>query len=205
MLRRTPPAVRAEIALYGPRRAAVLLHPAPGRWPRDERADRLALGVSAAVLGSAGADERGWPAYRDALAALAGRLAAADAGPLPGDLVPLERFGAHGILAVVPWEGEGRARAEVHLLATRGGPVPRAGERPREAGPAFEVCSLALLVALAADAGEDRLALALGVEGVLAWFRESDRMSAPRNGLAFALVHAGARLAEAGRPPPPGL
>ena len=66
-----------------------------------------------------------------------------------------------------------------------------------------EIAALALLVALAADAGpDDRLALALGIEGLLSWFRESDRGFPSRNALAFALAHADGRLRESGRPQP---
>jgi hypothetical protein len=43
------------------------------------------------------------------------------------------------------------------------------------------------------------------VEGVVAWFRESDRRAPPRNALAFALDHARGRLEGTGRPLPPGL
>ncbi|WP_217915018.1 hypothetical protein [Miltoncostaea marina] len=146
-----------------------------------------------------------WDAYRRALAALAARLAAAEAGALPGDLIPLAPWGRGGVVSVVPWRGEGPARAAVDLLAARAGVTPRLAERPREAGPALEVASLAAVVALAVDAPADRLALALALEGVLAWHRESDRRSAPRDALAFALAHAAGRLAEAGRPVPPGL
>ena len=110
-----------------------------------------------------------------------------------------------GPLAVVAWEGEGRARVEEHLLETRGGLVPRLEDEPQEAGPLKEIASLALLIALAADADPDRMALALGIEGVLAWYRESDRLSPPRSVLAFAIAHSRDRLAEAGRPAPAGL
>jgi hypothetical protein len=147
-----------------------------------------------------------WEAFRAILAQLASRIAAAEPrAPLPGDLVPLERFGVPGALAVVAWEGPGRGRVEAHLLDTRGGLVPRLADHPDEAGPSKEIAALALLVALAADADPDRLTLALGIEGILAWFRETDRLSAPRNVLGFALAHAGGRLAESGRSLPPGL
>ena len=200
------PLVRGEVAFYGPRRAAAMLHPGQGRWPEHEAADRLALGVGAAALGAFSSSERRWGAYRDALARAATEIAAAGEDPLPGDLVPLEGLGVPGTLAVVPWEGPGRARLVVELLGARGGVVPKVAEAPGTSGPAREIAALTLLVALAADAGaEGRLALALGVEGVVAWFRESDRRAPPRNALAFALDHARGRLEGTGRPLPPGL
>jgi len=188
------------VAFHGPSRVAVMLHPAPGRWPAHEPADRLALGVGLAALAAGSAPEARWPAYREALTVLAARLAAAPAGALPGDLVDLRPLGGPGDLRVVPWEGPGRARVEAQLLDAPGGPVPRFGDRPKESGPFAEVAALALLIALAGDQEEDRLPLALGAEGVMAWFRESDRRAAPRNALAFALAHADGRLRQAGRP-----
>lgn len=200
------PLVRAEVALYRPRRAAALLHPAGGRWPDHEAADRLAIGIGMAALAAHQLPQPRWEAYRDLLGAVATRVAAAGAESLPGDLVPLERLGLSGALAVVAWEGDGAGRVEAALLGTRGGLVPKLIDSPREPGPLKEIAALALLVALAADADESgRLALALSVEGLLAWFRESDRMSAPRNVLIFALAHAGGRLREVGRALPAGL
>jgi hypothetical protein len=201
-----PRLVRAEVALYGPRRAAALLHPGAGRWPEHEEADRLALGVGMAALGAHNAPDVRWLAYREALTRVASGIAAAGEDPLPGDLVPLDGLGVPGVLSVVAWEGPGAARVVAEVLGTRGGLVPRITEGPRTGGAAREVAALALLVALAADAGaEARLALALGVEGVVAWFRDSDRRGASRNALAFALAHARGRLGEAGRSLPPGL
>jgi hypothetical protein len=200
------PLVRAEVALYGPRRAAAMLHPAEGRWPVHEAADRLALGVGMAALPVHGSSEARWSAYREALVGVASGIVAAGGEPLPGDLVPLERLGVPGTLAVVAWEGPGAARVEAQLLLPRGGLVPRLADAPGTAGPAKEIAALTLLVALAVDGdAEARLALGLGVEGVVAWFRESDRRAAPRNALAFALAHARDRLGATGRSLPRGL
>ncbi len=200
------PLVRAEVALYGPRRAAAMLHPSRGRWPEHEGADRLAIGVGMAALGAHQSPEARWTAYREALVRAATGMVGAGDDPLPGDLVPLEGLGVAGTLAVVAWEGPGLARVEAELLAPRGGLVPRLAEAPRTSGPAREIAALALLVALAVDGDADaRLALGLGVEGVVAWFRESDRRAPPRNALAFALAHARDRLRETGRSLPPGL
>ncbi|HTI35395.1 MAG TPA: hypothetical protein VL422_17085 [Miltoncostaea sp.] len=196
---RTPIAA-AEVAIHGPARAAVMLHPSPGRWPDHEPGDRLALGVALTALAAGAGSDTRWEAFRGVLLTTASRLAAAPPGPLPGDLADVRPLGGPGMLAVVPWEGPGRARVEVQVLASRSGPVPVLSDRPVESGPFAEVAALALLIALAADREEDRLALALGAEGVLAWFRESDRRAAPRNALAFALAHADERLRQAGRP-----
>jgi hypothetical protein len=201
---RRPPLVRAEIALHGPRRAAARLHPGPGRWPELERADRLSMGLAMAALAARAAPPPRWNAYRDVLARFALGLSRAAPGPLPGDLVPLDAFGPGGLLAVVPWEGPGRLNVEAAIVRSAAGPVPKMLEQPDESGPAREVAALALLVALAADAGEDRLALALGVEGLLSWHRESDRSAPARDAFAFSLLHAAERLRESGRELPPG-
>ena len=203
LLRRPRPLVRAEVALYGPRRAAALLHPGDGRWPEHEARDRLMVGVGLAALAAFRMTELRWMPYRDALATLATRLARTEPGPLPGDLAPLDGLGQSGLLSLVPWEGPGRENVEAEIVPTHAGPVPRMSKEPESAGPVKEIAAVALLVALAADAGpDDRLALALGIEGLLSWFRESDRGFPSRNALAFALAHMDGRLRESGRAQP---
>ena len=90
------PLVRAEAALYGPRRAAAMLHPAAGRWPGHERADRLALGIGAAALGAYQSSEDRWTAYREALTRASTGIVEAGAEPLPGGLVALDGLGVPG-------------------------------------------------------------------------------------------------------------
>lgn len=196
--------MRAEVALHGPRTAAVMLHPPPGRWPARERADRLALALGGAALGARYARPSRWEPYRDQLAALATGVAAAGDGPVPGGLVRLDALGPVGPLEVVPWQGPGRLAVDLVVVDAAGGPSPRLPERPADPGPALEVAVLALLLATAVDVDEDRLALAFGIEGMLGWYRDSDRLAAPRDALAYALGHAGARLREVGRALPPG-
>jgi hypothetical protein len=204
LFRRTP-RVRAEMALHGPRRAAAQLHPRPGRWPEHERADRLAIGLGTLALAARFTTPNRWEPFRATLAPLAEGIASSGSGALPGDLVWLDALGPVGRLAVVPWEGPGRLGVESDLIDSPAGPVPRLRVRPKEAGPGLEIAALALVVALAVDVAEDRLALALGIEGLLAWHRDSDRLAPPRDALMFALSHAGGRLREAGRSLPPGL
>lgn len=201
---RRRPRVRAEVALHGPRRAAVLLHPDERRWPGSEAADRLELGVGAVAAAIRSAPAPRWIPYRDVLVALAARLAVVPAGPLPGGLVRLDALGPTGTLDVVPWEGDGRARVDFDLVSSPGGVVPGVPVRPEEAGPAVEIASLALLIALAADDDPARLPLAFGLEGLMAWHRESDRAAPARDALRFALAHADGRLREVGRALPAG-
>jgi hypothetical protein len=200
------PLVSAEAAIYGPRRAAAMLHPAEGRWPGHEPADRLALGIGTAALGAYQSSDDRWTAYREALTRASTGIVEAGAEPLPGGLVVLDGLGVPGELAVVPWQGPGQATFRVDLLESRVGLVPRIAEASQAAGPVKEIGALTLVIALAVDAdAEGRLELALGIEGVVSWFRDSDRRAPPRNALAFAIAHARGRLAETGGSLPPGL
>ena len=203
MIRRRPLA-RALITLYGPAKAAVLLEPGEGRWPEHERSDRLRLGIGMAALATNRLADRWWEAYREGLVAFATGVAR-ETGEIPGDLISLEGL-ARGPLVVVPWDGPGRGELTVELRQSAVGPVPALGGDAVKAGPGLAVGALALLVALAVDADADgRLALGLAVEGLVAWYRESHRLVAPRNALVFARAHAVARLDEVGRDLPPEL
>ncbi len=205
LFRRSAPRVRAQIALHGPRRAAVLLHPAPERWPDHEREDRLAMAVGGLAVAARHTTPTRWEPFLSLLPPLARGIAAAQDGIVPGGIVILDPLGPVGALDVVAWEGPGRLGVEMELVGSAVGPVPRLTVRPREAGPGMEIAALALAIAVAVDSDEDRLALGLAIEGLVAWHRESDRLNPPRDALAFALGHAGARLQEVGRVLPVGL
>ena len=201
MLRRRPLA-RALVTFYGPAKAAVLLEPAPGRWPEHERSDRLRLGVGMAATATNRMAERWWEPFRDSLVTFATRVATAE-GELPADLISLDGIAAKGPLAVIPWDGPGRSELTVELRSAPVGPVAVLVGDVVKSGPGLPTGALALLVALAVDADrEGRLALALSVEGLVGWYRESHRLVAPRSAVTFALAHAVARLDDAGRDVP---
>ena len=176
------------------------LAPEPGRWPEHASADRLTLGTGMAAVAAARVPGSYWDSSRDALRRLAEGLTTADPGPLPGDLLPLGGFGrGNAVLSIVPWNGVGMTRISTDVVISRAGPVPRLRSRDGGAGPALALAALALLLALAADDDRDgRVALGLGVEGLLSWYRESNRAGSPRLPLAFALEHVRARLREGG-------
>lgn len=187
----------AEIVFYGPVRTAVRVTPGHGRGPEHEADDRLALVIGLASLAANKAPDNRWPALRTSMVALAKGINQAAPGPLPGDLVPLDELGAQGDLVVVEWQGEGRARVEAQLIKARAAQVPHLAKTPDEAGPFREIATLALAMAMAEDApAHERTRLALGLEGVVFWFRDSDRRAPPRNALAFALNHVEVRLKE---------
>jgi hypothetical protein len=199
--------VRARVSLYPPARAAVLLDAPEGRWPEHQAADRYGIGVGMSALACNRTNDRRWPAMQAALQDVASGIATSGSDPLPGDLIPLAGFELPGgPLRVVPHEGEGRTEVEAELVKAPGGVVPRIKVDPKSAAPTFELATLATLVALAADArAEERLALAFGIEGLLAWYREAQRGSPPRDAFRFANAHADDRLREIGRTLPEGL
>ena len=189
--------MRAEVAFYGPVRTAVRVHPGPGRWPEHEAEDRLTVAAGLVAVAAHKAPENRWPPFRTALVELAKGINQAGPGPLPGDLLSLDEMGARGDLVVVDWQGEGRALVEAELIKARAAVVPALGRHPDEAGPFREIAALALVMSQAEEGDADlRLRLALALEGVIFWFRDSDRRAPPRNALAFALNHVDVRLHE---------
>src|SRR5262249_47140232 len=204
-LRRRSVLARARVGLYGPDRAAVLLEPADGRWPEHERADRLRLAVGLAALAAHRVAGGWWAPLREARGTRGGRVASTE-GALPAGTVDLAPLGGRGPLAVVPWEGPGRHEVVTELTRSAVGPVPVLRGGGDRVAPTAAVGALALGVAVAVDAAADgRLALGLALEGVVGWYRESHRLTAPRNAVGYAIAHAAARLEEAGRPVPPEL
>jgi hypothetical protein len=182
----------------------VLVEPASGRWPEHGAADRMALAAGVAALAASGCSDVEWNAARSALGRLAAGVARCLEGPLPGGLASLEGLGG-GWLAVEPWSEPPRPPlVTAEIVRTMGGLVPVLRGSPAAGGPVV-VATLALVTALAADGDADeRLRLALVLEGVLGWYTDTHRMEAPRHALAYAVAHAGDRLREAGREPPGG-
>ena len=176
------------------------LRPVDDRAPEHDADDRLGIVVGMAALAANKAPDSRWPALRTAIVELAKGINQSPSGPLPEDLVSLDEFGAPGELAVVEWQGEGRARVEVQLIKARAALVPYLAATPDEAGPFREIAVLALGLAMAEVASaHERTRLALGLEGIVFWFRDSDRRAPPRNALAFALNHVEVRLEETTR------
>jgi hypothetical protein len=200
--------VRTDVALLAPGRAAVRMRPCPGRWPDHARPDRLVLAAGAAAWAIHRLPEDRGDLFMDGLRPVSAAIAGAGAGALPSDLVPVTGVGTGSTLALVPWDDVrpgSRAHVAFHLDDAPVGPVVVLRDAPRHPA-ALAPAALAVLLATAeaADA-EGRLAIGLGIEGVLAWYRESHRMASPRDAVTFALAHARDRLAAAGRPAPADL
>lgn len=188
--------MRAAIDASDVLRPRVTFAAAPGRWPEHEKADRLVLcvGLAAVTLerAEAGADEitagylrvtaetlaRG-AAAQSATNELARRLAAArNAGCPPPVHLELRR----SVLGAVP-----------RLKGPRCGP-----------GTLLQA-TLAIISATSEGARDDeRLAMALMLEGVLAWQRRAGVRST-QQAVAYAAHHAATRLEEGGRGIPAAL
>lgn len=207
---RAKPIVKAEVALLAPARAAARLR-APGGDPDAVGpADRLRMAAGLVAAAYQRAPDNRVPGFEECLVELAQGIAAdaPDAPDAPGGrIVHLGPLGVRDFLSLDPWGAEPRGVVTAELVAARGnGAVPRVTGSPSFAGPGVEIAALALVqhVGSGSDA-DDRLALALAIEGVLAWYREAHRMSQPSDALKFAVAHMADRMAAAGRTPPPGL
>ena len=114
------------------------------------------VGVGLAALAAFTMTELRWMPFRDALATLATRRGARRAaGRCRATSRRSTAWARRACSAVVPWEGPGRENVEAEIVPTHAGPVPRMSKEPESAGPVKEIAALALLVALAADAGPD--------------------------------------------------
>lgn len=190
--------VRASVILHAPSRASARVESADGGAPGAGARVAMATGlVACAHHRSRGPQRTG---FGECLVEIATGVAGTGTGDLPLALVHLGPLGVREFLEVTDWDEHGRGRVDADLVAARAGTVPRITAAPEYAGPSVEIAALALVAHLAAPADADlRMALALGIEGVLAWYREADQLTPPRDALTFALAHAADRMAEAGR------
>jgi hypothetical protein len=203
---RAKPIVMAEIALLAPERTAARLRAPEGDPDAVEPADRLRMAVGLVCAAYHRAPDHRVVGFEECLIELAQAVAAGADAPA-GRLVHLGPLGVRDFLMVEPWGAEPRGVVTAELVSARGGSaVPRVTGTPASAGPTVEIAALALAQHVGAGAdGDGRLAVALAIEGVLAWYREAHRMSQPSDALRFALVHMADRMAQAGRTPPPGI
>ncbi len=196
--------VRAGVLLHAPARASARLETGPADAQTDV-APAVVMGTGLVAAAHHRCPEPRRAGFAECLVEVASGIARAGAGDLPFALVHLGPLGVRDYLELVEWDESARGRIDAEVIAGRGGAVPRITAAPEFAGPSVEIAALALTAHLAGPADADlRMALALGVEGVLAWYREADPRTPPRDALAFALAHAADRMAEAGRSMPAG-
>lgn len=195
-LRRRGVQIGATIDLYTGGRAAVAFAASPGRWPEHELADRLSLVVAIPAIAMDAVEPSGEVWLREELRRMA-RILSAPANDAPGAPEPE--------VTVVSSAGPGDLRIELQLLRSATGPSPSLGGRD------FGIQSLALAAEAVALVGFDaaprdvRLAAALSLEGVLAWFHDGTGHRPEAQAMAYALAYAVARLEGAGRPVPAAL
>ena len=103
------------------------------------------------------------------------------------------------------WSGDrGLTRVWAEISHSAVGPVPLI-----KGSPSAGMLMLAGLCAVMDDAersdADGRLALALALEGLIAWYAEAHRMTPARDAVRSARAHAADRLRSAGRDLPPSL
>lgn len=184
----------ATVDLYTGGRAAVTFDAPPGRWPEHEAADRLSLVVALPVLAMNSVEDAGLDRLRARVRQIAMMLNA------PRDVTYEPE-----VVVVTP-AGPGDLRVELQLTHSSIGVTPSLG------GQSVGTQSLTLAAEAVALVGfedaprDERLAAALALEGVLAWFHDgSAGHRAPSQAMAYALAYAAARFEGAGRSAPASL
>lgn len=205
---RSRPRTVAEVVLHAPSRASARIEAgaAHGAGPVTD-AERIRAVLGAAAVAYTNAPERRIQGLVECLVEVASAVSVEHPDDPLGRFVHLGPLGVAEFLTIESWDEPGQGRVAFDVLNGRAGSVvPRLTDSPPFAGPSVEIAALALICHVAAGAGpSQRLALALCLEGLLAWYREADRMIPPPQAVTYALAHAGDRLAQAGREPPPGL
>ncbi len=184
----------ATVDLYTGGRAAVTFDAPPGRWPAHEAADRLLLVVGLPVIAMNAVETSGVNWLQGRLRQVALMLSA------PSEAVYEPE------VAVVTSAGPGDLRVELRLTHSPVGPSPSLGDRSvgiQSLALAMEAVALVVFEDAPAD---ERLAAALAIEGVLAWFYDaSPGHRPPAQAMGYALAYAAARFEGVGRPVPSAL
>ena len=196
-----------DVAFPAPGEAAVRMDAADSGSGRGLAADRLdlALGLMAWTVHRMHEDHG--PAFGEAVRRLAAEIADSPDGTVTAGSVRASVRGGRSLdVQFTDWpRGRGGTRIRIDLVRSAVGPVTVL----RHTGASPQVLGLAALVAAAwACSQEDahgRLALALAMEGLLAWYREAHHMTPPRQAVEAARTHAVDRLHDAGRSVPPAL
>jgi len=205
MLRRRPIAT-IEVEWRDAATAASRVTSPGGGTGRGDAADHLDLVLGLLAWAMHGTNESDVRGAADRIRDLATAVAATPDGPLPpGAVRAATRSRGTLDVEIVPWSGDqGLTRVQLDLVHSAVGPVPIT-----KGSPAAPVLLLAGLVAGLANADggspEGRLALALALEGLTAWYREAHRLTPARDAVEAARLHAADRLRAAGRALPPAL
>ncbi len=198
---------RLEVALPAPGLAAVRFVPRGEGSGRGVPADRLDLTLGLVAWTVHRMHEDHGPAFGEAVKRLASAIADSADGSIPEGILRASGRGAAPMeVRVTDWpSARGGTRVQGVLTRSAVGPVTVLKSPPKSP----QVLGLAALVAGAWDARQEdahgRLALALAMEGILAWYREAHRMTPPRQAVEAARMHAIDRLEAADRGIPPAL
>jgi len=196
-----------EVALPAPGLAAVRFSQRNGGSGRGEAADRLDLTLGLIAWTVHRMHEDHGPAFGAAVKRLASAIADSPDGCIPEGILRAHGRGGPSVeVQFTEWpSARGGTRVRINLEKSAVGPVGVLTSPPRSP----QVLGLAALVAGAWNSRQEdphgRLALALAVEGILAWYREAHRMTPPRQAVEAARTHAIDRLEAAGRSLPPAL
>lgn len=186
--------VGATVDLYTGGRAAVTFDAPPGRWPQHEAADRLLLVAALPVIAMNVVEASGLSWLQQRLRQIAMMLSA------PSDV------SYEPEVVVVTDAGPGDLRVGLRLTKSPVGPSPSLVDR----GVGIQSLALAMeavaLVGFEGAPADERLAAALAIEGVLAWFHSaSPGHRPPAQAMGYALAYASARFEGVGRPAPAAL
>ncbi len=205
MIRRRPPA-RLEVQFPEPGVAAVRASFPGGGTGRPASADVLDMALGMLAWGMHGTEEAAVRGVADRIRSVATAIAASTDGRVPADAITVATR-SRGLVPVelAGWrDARGATVVTVQLVHSAVGPVP-----VRKGSASAPSLVLGGLVAAAWDAGgadgNGRLALALALEGLTAWYAEAHRLTPARDAVASARLHAADRLRAAGRALPPAL
>jgi hypothetical protein len=197
---------RLEVRFPQPGSGAVRTSFPGGGTGRPAQADVLDLALGMLAWGVHGTDEGAVRATADRIRAVATAIAGSPDGAIPPGTITVTTR-THGTVAVglADWgDAPGGTVVAVDLVRAAVGVVP-----VRSGSPPAPSLVLGGLVACAWDAmGADapgRLAIALALEGLIAWYTEAHRLTPARDAVASARMHAADRLRAAGHALPPAL
>lgn len=190
------PLVRAAIDVRGVLEPCITFTPAAGRWPEHETADRMVLCAGLAALTLEHVEAAGDETVANYIRTAANLLARG--APARGAMSELVRRPAGARNAAAP------RPVRLELRRSVLGAVPRLKGSRHGPGTLLHA-ALAIVSTTFDDARDDeRLAMALVLEGVLAWQDKAGIRSA-QQAVAYATHHAAARLHESGRSIPGAL
>ena len=201
--RGSKPTIEVEVPAAG--LAAVRVSPGRGSG-RPPEADRLDLGLGLLAWGVHRTHEGEVRGVADRIRELATAVAASDDGRVPEGTVRVNTR-TQGVVPVqlAAWSGaRGITRVKAEIAHSPVGPVPLVKGSP---SPGMLVLAglCAVMDESEASDADARLALALSLEGLIAWYAESHRMTPARDAVRAARAHAVDRLRSAGRDLPPSL